>query len=159
MPIWYLGILNILKWGNMKKKKKSRGRKITLTSSFFPETGHKTPIWQFPFLYQEKGRYSFHQRWGIWRWKICSSSNKPWWTNPCLPSYFFTIYYLRPKPLYSSAFRTFSLFLSKRIKKLPALVTSLSLHSPVKAPVYMEKVNEICVLFPISLSRQFGFQT
>lgn len=34
--------------------------------AFFPETDYKLPIWKLPSLYQEEGRYSYHQKQRIW---------------------------------------------------------------------------------------------
>lgn len=45
--------------------------KRTHWSSFYFLKGDKTPIWKLPSLYQEEGRYSYHQRWEIGEWETC----------------------------------------------------------------------------------------
>ena len=64
MPLWYIDDVEL------KARENSRYKKNTLTLLFFLKAGAKSPTWEVLSLYQEEGRHSHHQRWGIWGGEI-----------------------------------------------------------------------------------------
>ena len=93
-------------------------------------------MWKAPSLYQKEQRHSYHQKYEIWGWEIFT--NKPCQTNPCLPSYIFTIYYPSPNPPALSSLHKCIVSLSKRYESilLWSLLWIFILHSFALSPSF-----------------------